>query len=370
MQNKSTPLLSICLPTFNRAAVIPLSLQSILSRIQERHNGSVEIIVRDNGSTDETPQVLFDIAAHNRDIAIRLIRSENNEGYDSNIFKLYGLAKGKYIWFWGDRYMLNADLGHILDCLEKYSPAYFGFSDYFTVNKARIDSQTFNARFAASAVRDSALNTDLLDIVDMAFMEALPLFASLPAVIFERNITDHTLQKIWDLYVNSQFMHIPLAVESIKASTTKKVCVYNTPDRAYFQELQLNSMRFNPYLTTRGMRDIYAAYPLIGSYTQKDTFNFFFLNCLVGYKLGIAYFGIKKAKEVREALEKLEVKMSLRQKMSLLAWDLPFVWMYRLPYLLSIMLKNIRGNEKRPIVKTFVDMMDFDRKVNEFELHG
>lgn len=52
-QEDKKPLVSICIPTFNRAPYLKQSLDSIISQ-NEFQSGDVEIVISDNGSTDET----------------------------------------------------------------------------------------------------------------------------------------------------------------------------------------------------------------------------------------------------------------------------------------------------------------------------
>ena len=49
-------LLSICIPTYNRAQFLPALLESIITQING-HEDKVEIIVSDNASTDNTKQI-------------------------------------------------------------------------------------------------------------------------------------------------------------------------------------------------------------------------------------------------------------------------------------------------------------------------
>ena len=56
------PLLSICIPTFNRSSYLRNTLNSIVSQ-QEFLSEKVEIIISDNASTDETPDVVKEFTA-------------------------------------------------------------------------------------------------------------------------------------------------------------------------------------------------------------------------------------------------------------------------------------------------------------------
>ena len=53
----TSPLVSVVVPTFNRADVLPRTLQSVLSQTFS----DIELIVVDDGSTDRTSEVLHNL---------------------------------------------------------------------------------------------------------------------------------------------------------------------------------------------------------------------------------------------------------------------------------------------------------------------
>lgn len=55
MENKGTPVLSLCIPTYNRAEYLRNCLESIVS--QECFDDRVEVVISDNCSTDDTQKV-------------------------------------------------------------------------------------------------------------------------------------------------------------------------------------------------------------------------------------------------------------------------------------------------------------------------
>ena len=52
------PVLSICIPTHNRASYLEMALRSLTERDIFQRAGEVEIVISDNASTDETPEVI------------------------------------------------------------------------------------------------------------------------------------------------------------------------------------------------------------------------------------------------------------------------------------------------------------------------
>ena len=57
MKNAS-PLLSICIPTYNRASYLEATLESLTNQAVFQNTRDVEIVISDNFSTDETPSVI------------------------------------------------------------------------------------------------------------------------------------------------------------------------------------------------------------------------------------------------------------------------------------------------------------------------
>ena len=116
MENKQ-PLLSICIPTYNRAEVLDGNLKALYKQIEGK-DLSLELIVSDNCSIDDTPGVVkkhIDLG-----MSINYIRNNVNLGMDGNFAKCYRKANGKYILVLGDDdYLLEGMLEKLLSYLEK-----------------------------------------------------------------------------------------------------------------------------------------------------------------------------------------------------------------------------------------------------------
>ncbi len=86
-------LLSICIPTFKRAAYLDSLLSSIYKQKEAR---SVEVIVSDNASPDATRAVVKKYPS------VIYHRNKINLGFDANLQKVFTYATAKYCWFLGD----------------------------------------------------------------------------------------------------------------------------------------------------------------------------------------------------------------------------------------------------------------------------
>jgi abequosyltransferase len=92
------PLLSICIPTYNRAAFLGVCLES-LAHLDTRYWEVVELIVSDNASTDNTREI---IERYQQSIPLRYFRNASNIGAERNIFAAAGHGSAEYVWVFGD----------------------------------------------------------------------------------------------------------------------------------------------------------------------------------------------------------------------------------------------------------------------------
>lgn len=92
------PLLSIVIPTYNRAHHLGNNLQSIYNQVSDED--LVEVVVSDNASTDNTQEVAYIYA--NLYSSFRYSCNEQNIGGDLNIAYVSTLANGSFIKLQGD----------------------------------------------------------------------------------------------------------------------------------------------------------------------------------------------------------------------------------------------------------------------------
>lgn len=85
------PLVSVVLPTWNRAAYLPRAIKSVLTQDYER----LELIVVDDGSTDDTRQIVGAM----EDGRIRYMRTPSNRGVSAARNAGIRRACGEYIAF-------------------------------------------------------------------------------------------------------------------------------------------------------------------------------------------------------------------------------------------------------------------------------
>ena len=105
-------LLTIAIPTYNRADKLKRALKAISEQYDER----IEIIVCDDASPDNTISIVEEMQSI---IPIRYYRNDCNLHFNKNFLKCFSLAEGKYILLMGDDDFLSCNgLKHILSYLE------------------------------------------------------------------------------------------------------------------------------------------------------------------------------------------------------------------------------------------------------------
>lgn len=98
-----TPLLTIAIPTYNRSRYLAELLPEIIRQSQDEDAGKLEILVLDNASTDGT-QALVE---GQRSDSLRYVRNPENIGADRNFIKCVEMARGRYVWLFGDDEILR-----------------------------------------------------------------------------------------------------------------------------------------------------------------------------------------------------------------------------------------------------------------------
>lgn len=97
--NVTFPLLTIAIPTWNRAEFLALNLDQLLREGRDYWD-RVEVLISDNASADNTSQVVAD--AIKRGVPVRYIRNTENIGSDANIAQCFNLARGSFVVIMGD----------------------------------------------------------------------------------------------------------------------------------------------------------------------------------------------------------------------------------------------------------------------------
>jgi glycosyltransferase involved in cell wall biosynthesis len=113
-------LLSIVIPTYNRCKYLRELLPEILKQCDQIDPTYIEIelILCDNASTDQTPEYITYLKKRTR---ISYYRNSENIGADANFINGVKLAKGKYVWLFGDDELLVENgISRVIRILKEY----------------------------------------------------------------------------------------------------------------------------------------------------------------------------------------------------------------------------------------------------------
>jgi len=154
-------VLSICIPTYNRAEKLDLALNALI-KASANYAADVEILVSDNCSEDNTKEII----ESNKENCnfLYYFRNKENLGFNLNMFSLVDrYAKGKFCWVLGDDDFVDIDaLNYIIPLL-----------------KSNVDLKYLNLNFRISNIEEyrSFINKEIdnrnIDILWGTFSSAI-----------------------------------------------------------------------------------------------------------------------------------------------------------------------------------------------------
>jgi glycosyltransferase involved in cell wall biosynthesis len=119
--------LTIAIPTWNRALRLEKALIDLCTEINlssQKYN--IEVFVSNNGSVDETANVIMKCGKLFTDSGILFTtrKFEVNKGFDANIISCYVNSKGDYTWFLSDDdNIISGAIDAIFKDIFEYSPS-------------------------------------------------------------------------------------------------------------------------------------------------------------------------------------------------------------------------------------------------------
>ena len=143
-----TPLVSVCIPTYNCARYLGEAIESVL----DSYYTHFELIIVDDGSKDGTVPIIQEYLG--KDKRIQLFINQINLGDYPNRNKAVSLAKGKYIMFCdSDDYYFPDTISYCVSSMEKFPHAKAGLylahhvtdplTDPFIIDKATLIRKHF-----------------------------------------------------------------------------------------------------------------------------------------------------------------------------------------------------------------------------------
>jgi len=155
MENKSQPLVSIIMPTYNRANLLPLAIESVLRQTYTNW----ELLLLDNQSTDNTGEIAKKYFTQDERIKYFNLEKSSNPGITDYLNFGIKTAEGKYIarlddddeWYEPDK------LSKQVDFLEMHDDYILVGGGAVMVDADRREIFKFYKRETDSRIRNNAL---------------------------------------------------------------------------------------------------------------------------------------------------------------------------------------------------------------------
>lgn len=97
-------IITIAIPTFNRASALEQNLNYIFDCTREDYS----VLVSDNASTDSTYEVCHQFLQNKPEF--KYVRNQNNLGYDLNVLNCLNHVNTPYVWFLSDDDFINDEI--------------------------------------------------------------------------------------------------------------------------------------------------------------------------------------------------------------------------------------------------------------------
>lgn len=156
---RTTPLLSICIPTYNRAGHLEKLLRFLSANVLSNTRYSIEVIAVNNASTDSTREMLDDL----HDDRFRIVHREVHlPTAEENIFHSVGLCNGEFVWFLGDD-----DVPVLENFADHYALIEAGTHDFYLFNPAIAESRGTIAVLQNVKMNRASLELPIADLIGM-----------------------------------------------------------------------------------------------------------------------------------------------------------------------------------------------------------
>jgi glycosyltransferase involved in cell wall biosynthesis len=119
--------ISAVLPAYNEGAIIERTVRHVASVLRRLAN-DFEVIVTNDGSRDDTGQVLADLQAHEPDLHLRVVSHERNCGYGAALASGFDAARKDLVFMTdGDKQFDVAELSQLLPAMDGQTDMVIGW---------------------------------------------------------------------------------------------------------------------------------------------------------------------------------------------------------------------------------------------------
>lgn len=187
-----TPLLSICIATYNRAGYIGETLDSIIPQLDD----DVELLVVDGASPDKTMEIVREYQA--KCPHLRYIRLAAKGGFDQDYDKAVDLACGEFCWLFTDDDLLKPG------AIAAVKAVICEGHDLVIVN-AEVRNRELSVILEHQRIVMHDNKAYAPNDMECLFIDALNYLSFIGAVVIRRSIW---LNRERGLYFDTEFVHV------------------------------------------------------------------------------------------------------------------------------------------------------------------
>ncbi|MEM9502748.1 MAG: glycosyltransferase family 2 protein [Cyanobacteria bacterium P01_E01_bin.43] len=171
---------SVCIPTYNRSQFLAEAIASVLAQ----DYGDFEIIVCDDGSQDDTPELMASLS----DPRLRYVRHPHNIGKSNNMISGFEAAQGEYFIKFDDDDRLTPDFFRATTAILDQHPAIdFVSTDHWVINS---DSQREPDLTATNSARWGRTTLPAGPIADLTARVFDQQSLQIGATLFRKRVLD------------------------------------------------------------------------------------------------------------------------------------------------------------------------------------
>ncbi len=205
-------LVSVCIPTYNRAECLSQCLETITLQFSDPQvRDAVEVVISDNASTDNTREIADGFRKKFPNIVY--FQNAENIGYDRNALQVVDKAIGEYCWLLGDDDGLFEDA--LAAMLPKFREAKY---PYFLANTWGYDNQLGKPALSAPnlSIREDVHFGTLGNFVQSisGYRQVVGYFGGMSGQIF--------LRKMWadlpgkEKFIGTNTIHLFVILQAFK----------------------------------------------------------------------------------------------------------------------------------------------------------
>jgi len=320
-------VLSLVMPTYNRAKEIQISIKTLLDTLPDLlFQNKIELLILDNGSSYDVEDILKEIIIlSEKKLSIRIIKNSKNIGNDQNFLKGLCESKGKYILQCSDRYYYNLDFARLIPMLENETLSCIIFSDRFrkyttteiTLSNSYKD-EWLEGEFKMLKKNNTFFEINTQELINSSYIKSglINSFSDLILINKGKNYFENKLNK----FIHSHMLGVTAQLDAISESQNIKLLRINMNSSVH-----QNIGRGNLY-TRHDYNEVYYGniliqeiYDFIGTSSEvKLTQLNGLINLYLKDKAGLYYALIKPDKVlINNVIRDNNLTLSWHQKISL-----------------------------------------------------